>query len=369
LRKGPPFFSFFLDRNGNIAAPVTDPILSLSFSIHANKGVFALLLGSGISRPAGIPTGWEVVLDLIRKLARMKSADCEPDPAGWYRTTFGIDADYSNLLDAIARAPAERQQLLKSYFEPNEEERSQKLKLPTAAHHAIARLVASGRVRVIITTNFDRLLENALEISGITPVVISTPDAVTGAVPLTHLSCVIIKPNGDYLDSRIKNTEGELAAYAPPMRRLIKQVFDEYGLIICGWSGDWDAGLRSLIYRSVNRRFTMYWATRSDLSESAQRLATSQRAQVVRINDADAFFIEIEEKVRSLSDIDAVHPVSGKVAMATVKRYVVERILSRLGTNSSLSHFVVDLCGRIDSGVSIKVRCTPSIAFRSSSLS
>jgi hypothetical protein len=34
----------------------------ISNSIYSNKGVFALLLGSGISRSAGIPTGWEVVL-------------------------------------------------------------------------------------------------------------------------------------------------------------------------------------------------------------------------------------------------------------------------------------------------------------------
>lgn len=303
---------------------MTDPLLSLAFSLHTNKGVFALLLGSGISRPAGIPTGWEVVLDLTRKLAQMKSADCKGDPVTWYRDTFGVEADYSKLLDAIARAPAERQQLLKSYFEPNEEERRQKLKLPTPAHHAIAQLVARGHVRVIVTTNFDRLLENALELIGIIPVVISTPDAVAGAVPLAHLSCVIIKPNGDYLDSRIKNTESELASYAPAMRRLLGQVFDEYGLIICGWSGDWDSGLRSAISRSPNRRFTTYWATRSDLSDAAQRLVVSRNAEIIRITDADTFFVEVEEKVRSLTDAVAPHVLSAKVAAATVKRYVAD---------------------------------------------
>ena len=56
------------------------PELALAMSVHSNKGVYALLLGSGISRSAGIPTGWEVVLDLIRKLARAQGADCEPDP-------------------------------------------------------------------------------------------------------------------------------------------------------------------------------------------------------------------------------------------------------------------------------------------------
>ena len=35
--------------------------------------------------------------------------------------------------------------------------------LPARAHRAIARLVATGVVRVIITTNFDRLLEQAIQ--------------------------------------------------------------------------------------------------------------------------------------------------------------------------------------------------------------
>ncbi len=33
-----------------------DPVLSLAVSMHAQKGVYALLLGSGISRSAGVPT-------------------------------------------------------------------------------------------------------------------------------------------------------------------------------------------------------------------------------------------------------------------------------------------------------------------------
>lgn len=58
-----------------------DRLVSLALSMQANPGVYAVLLGSGISRAAGIPTGWEVVLDLIKKLACAQGADCDPDPA------------------------------------------------------------------------------------------------------------------------------------------------------------------------------------------------------------------------------------------------------------------------------------------------
>jgi NAD-dependent SIR2 family protein deacetylase len=72
--------------------------------------------------------------------------------------------------------------LERSYFEPNEDDRNRGVKTPTAAHKAIAKLVGAGYIRVIITTNFDRLMEKALEDIGVVPTVISTPDAVLGLI-------------------------------------------------------------------------------------------------------------------------------------------------------------------------------------------
>src|SRR5690242_20357112 len=111
-----------------------DPLLPLAFGMHSNRGVYAVLLGSGASRAASIPTGWEIVGDLIRQLAGLKGGNCEPDPYAWYHTTFGGTADYSDLLGKLARRPAERQQLLRAYFEPTPEEAERGLKQPTKAH-------------------------------------------------------------------------------------------------------------------------------------------------------------------------------------------------------------------------------------------
>ena len=301
-----------------------DPILSLAFGIHSNKGAYALLLGSGVSRSAGIPTGWEIVLDLIRKLAAMRSVSCEPDPAAWYQKNFSDEPDYDKLLHEVARLPAERSQLLKSYFEPTSEEREQGLKVPTEVHKSIARLVASGYVRAIITSNFDRLLEQALEGLGIAPTVISTPDAVEGAIPLIHTSCTIVKVHGDYLDSRIKNTPEELSRYDKRVSRLINRILDEFGLIVCGWSADWDLALRGAIQRCKTQWFGTFWAVRGKPSDAAERLINHKRAGVIEIKDASAFFRELEEKVMALEEVSKPHPLSVKVAVASLKRYIVD---------------------------------------------
>ncbi len=299
-----------------------DPIHSLAFSIQANRGVYAVLVGSGVSRAAKIPTGWEITLDLIRKLAKIKGETSDPDPEHWYREKFERDADYSTLLDELAKTQAERQQLLRAYFEPNDQEREEGEKEPTAAHRAIAALAVQGFIKVIITTNFDRLVETALREEGVEPTVLSSPDQVQGALPLIHTQCCVFKVHGDYLDTRIKNTPDELDQYPPEFDQLLDRIFDEFGLIVCGWSAEWDGALRSALFRAKSHRFTTYWAVRGELGDKAQQLIHHRRAQEIHIKDADVFFQTVQQQVESLEEFSRPHPLSTEAAVASLKRYI-----------------------------------------------
>ena len=301
-----------------------DPIESLSFSIQANPGVYALLLGSGISRPAGIPTGWDITLDLVERLAVLYEEECEPGPVDWFQRKFGKPPDYSALIGELAKTRAERQQLLRPYFEANEQEREEGLKQPTAAHHAIAQLAAQGFVKVVITTNFDRLTESALREAGVEPAVLSSPDDLKGALPLPHIQCCVFKVHGDYLDTRIRNTPDELDEYPEEINRFLDRVFDEFGLVICGWSATWDGALRDAICRTPSRRFTTYWAARGEPSDEAQRLIENRLANPVRIEDADSFFQKVQHKVEAIEKIRKPHPLSTEAAVASLKRYLSE---------------------------------------------
>jgi hypothetical protein len=303
---------------------VIDPIDSLTFSLHANKGAYAVLLGSGVSRAARIPTGWEVVEDLIRRLARIRDEECDPDPAAWYDRTFGEQPTYSGLLQAVARSPLERQQTMRGYFEPSEMEREQGIKAPTSAHRAIAKLVAAGHVRVILTTNFDRLTERAIEEVGLAPTVVSSPDQIQGLPPLLQIPCLVVKLHGDYLDSRIKNTPEELARYDRRVNRLLDRLLDEFGLIVCGWSAQWDPALCSALARCRSHRFTTYWASRGQLDSEASRLISLRRAQAIQITDADTFFETLAGRLEALDEYDRPHPLSTRMAVETLKNYLVE---------------------------------------------
>ncbi len=304
-----------------------DPTLPLAFSVRSGPGVYAVLLGSGVSRAAGIPTGWDVTLDLISKLgaASGEATAAEADPEAWFRAAYAEEPDYSRVVDHLAATPADRQRLLKGYFEPTEGEREEGKKTPTAAHRAIARLAAKGYVKVIVTTNFDKLMERALEAEVVNPVVVSTPDAAEGAPPLQHSDCTVVKVHGDYLDARIKNTPAELATYDPRVDALLDRIFSDYGLIVCGWSADYDLALREAFKRSRTRRYGTYWVhLGEEPGEAARDLIAFVGAQPVRTSGADDFFGDLLEKVESLEEYGGPHPLTAPLAVATTKRYLAE---------------------------------------------
>jgi hypothetical protein len=133
----------------------------------------------------------------------------------------------------------------------------------------------------------------------------------------------MIKIHGDYLDSRLRNTRPELVAYEKPLNDLLDRVFDEFGIIVCGWSAEWDVALRAAIERCGTHRFGTYWAARhGKLTGEAEKLIGLRRATVVSIADADSFFRDIADKIDALEDFTLSDPISAEVAVARVKRYL-----------------------------------------------
>lgn len=304
---------------------MVDAILSLAFSMQSNRGVYALLVGSGVSRAAEIPTGWDITLDLVRKLAGSVGEVCEPDPEQWFLEKYEQAPDYSQLLDQLTRTPTERQQLLRPYLEADDQELDEGKKRPTAAHRSIAQLVAQGFVRVIVTTNFDRLIETALGEVGVVPTVISSEDQAKGALPLIHTQCCVFKVHGDYLDTRIRNAPDELDEYPEEFDWLLDRIFDEFGLVVCGWSAEWDNALRKAIERASSRRFTTFWALHSEASTQAKDLIDRRNAQVIPIDGADSFFESVQQHVEAIEEFSKPHPLSTEAAVASLKRFLPEK--------------------------------------------
>ena len=134
----------------------------------------------------------------------------------------------------------------------------------------------------------------------------------------------MVKLHGDYRDTRIRNTAPELETYEAEMDELLDRIFDEYGLIICGWSAAWDKALCRAVLRSPNRRFTTYWARRKQLNVEARALAAHRQAIELDIDSADSFFMSLETKLDAIERYSEPHPASMKLAVVSLKKFIAD---------------------------------------------
>lgn len=300
-----------------------EKLTTLAFSMYSNKGAYALLLGSGISHSAHIPSGWEVEEKLIQKIGVSQGVAESEDWHQWYKDCYKQSASYSALLGEIVKTPTERVQLMRSFFEPTNEEKELGWKAPTKAHLAIARLAKEGYVRVILTTNFDRLLEKAFELEGITPQVISHEGAISQATPIVHCKIpTIIKINGDYIDCQFRNTTEELDEYPGQMKLYLHRIFEDYGLVTCGWSGEWDKGLISIINNAAHSRYNSFFAYIGEPNDSIKTLSQNRLGELMPIESADNLFSELYEQIMALEKYDANANMNHEMMMARVKKYL-----------------------------------------------
>ena len=99
-----------------------NPTESLAFSMHANPGVYAVLVGSGLSAGSQDSHGLGYYAGLgAEARGTPQRRPASPIRKRWYQNVFSKEADYSDLLEALCPTAAERQQLLRGYFEPERE--------------------------------------------------------------------------------------------------------------------------------------------------------------------------------------------------------------------------------------------------------
>jgi SIR2-like domain len=297
-----------------------DPIVSLAVAIAEAPGSFAFMLGSGVSRDAGVPTGSEVFWTAVGELYRLEmSVDKTPDQsslANFLRETDRADLAYSGILELIAPDQATRRDYLAKNFEGIE---------PGRTHEQLADLAVAGLVKVFVTTNFDRLLEHALSARGIEPVVVTSAEDLARAPRREHAPTYVLKPHGDYLLQTIRNTPAELSAFDEPIARELREIFDRYGIVVLGYSGT-DEGMAEAL-RSRQSNYGLYWVTRTTpLSEPARSIVEATAGRIIERQDAATFLADLERRLAVFRE----HP-SGQTPVA-----VYDEMLALLGKDDEV---------------------------------
>jgi len=268
-----------------------DPIVSLSVAVAESPGSYAFLLGSGVSSDAGIPTGTEVRWTAVGDLYRVETGCAETSDhdglQGWLEETGRADLGYSDLLELITPDQGTRRDYLAKHFEGV---------APGPTHEALAELAARGVVRVFVTTNFDRVMENALRARGIEPIVVTSDADLEVAPAREHVDCYVLKPHGDYLQQTIRNTPAELAELEPGITRALQEIFDRYGIVVVGYSGGDEAIGAAL--RGRRSRYGMYWVARGEIAEPGRSIVEVCAGRTIVREGAAEFLADLDHRLR-----------------------------------------------------------------------
>ncbi len=152
---------------------------------------------------------------------------------------------------------------------------------------------------------------------------IATLADIAGMTPLPHARTTVVKLSGDYTRLDMRNTAAELAAYPTELRKLLQRTLDEYGLLVVGWSGQYDGALAQEIAGCRLTATRRFWTTfHGKLTENARRLIALRKAHVIDTAGADSFFFDLTERIARL-DQRAVR--RRRPAALRVQRLVPER--------------------------------------------
>src|ERR1017187_400302 len=168
-----------------------NPIIQLAASALPGEKKYILLAGAGVSKDAGVPTAWDLMLETAKLLY---CADgCVGDPSAselseWFLSSQYAAMSYADLIGTVYLSHPEQQAFLAKFLSGYK---------PGESHKLIAELVRRDIIRAIVTTNFDSFIEQALEVLQIPVQVIANDDDLEHSEPLIHCKSVrIYKPHG-----------------------------------------------------------------------------------------------------------------------------------------------------------------------------
>ncbi len=236
-------------------------------------------LGAGASAAAGIPTAFNLIWEFKRYL--YCSAQRVPISSCADLGSPTLRAKLQQYFDSTKKFPAEdSDEEYAEYFKaayPDEQDRRRFIErivsgaTPSFGHLTLAALLKIDKARIVWTTNFDAMVEDAtVAVFG------KSSELVTATLNSAQLAMeainearwpLLVKLHGDFQSRQLKNTTDELRTQDSRMRRTLVEACKRYGLAVVGYSGR-DHSVMDALEEAIDDGhgypFGLFWFQRSD---------------------------------------------------------------------------------------------------------
>ena len=281
-----------------------DPIVQLAASAIPGKKKYVLLIGAGVSRDAGLPTAWDLTLEIAKLIyASINPEDELPDDIeNWFINSEYSNRKFSEYMEEFFPQQGDLKDFLNLHLS----------KTPTKyVYKYVSELVKRGYIRAIITTNFDNYTEKALEREGIDYNVIVTKEDVKSAEPLIQTDKFrIYKPHGDLNRGKIKVSPQDLKKLEKNMEKELIDICDKHGLIVLGYAGE-DEGIQKILQKRTRNYYSIYWSYFDNLPGEPIKKIVENQGKFIEGGTASEFlkkFLNSSQMLIQISSTPEITP-------------------------------------------------------------
>lgn len=272
-------------------------------------------LGAGASASAGVPTAWDLTWEFKRSIfcseEKVPVSMCSDlgNPTVRSRIQYhfdqvkgfpsdGSDDEYSFYFERAYPADSDRRRYLDSLLRG---------KTPSHGHFCLAILMAIDKCRLICTTNFDRLPEDALaSVSGTTSsLTVSSLETCDSAIEALNEGRwpLMLKLHGDFHSTKLKNTTIELRSQDHTLRKALVESCKRFGLAVTGYSGRDHSVMDSLeegLHDGDGYPFGLFWFVRPGSPPFQRVVDLVNKAKSLGI---EAYIIDVPTFDELMSDL------------------------------------------------------------------
>lgn len=300
---------------------VLDELANIEKSMKDRSFVF--ILGAGASIKSGIPTGKDLAQRWLRDLHKRECLD-EQELDAW------LALDPLKIADLSYEGAAEfYSQIFDRRFSCDPEagyaelENAMEGKVPSLGYSLLAEIIQHTRHKVVVTTNFDNLVAEALAMHAHQSPLVVAHETLAGFVRPQMRRPLVAKIHRD-LFLKPMNDEKDVGRLKEEWQQALRKLFQHFTPIVIGYGGN-DGSLMGFLHELKKGDLTgrMIWCYRhgSPPPTNASEVLEKHDGIKVKIAGFDEFMLQLASRLIDGFDLSEIAVRTEKLGRERAERY------------------------------------------------
>jgi len=284
---------------------------------------FAFILGAGASFTSGIPTGQDLAQQWLKDLHLRECSDGRS--MDQWITECGVGNGGLTWETAAEHYP----QIFERRFDGDREagyaelEAAMEGKSPSLGYSLLAEIIQHTRHKVVVTTNFDNLVADALAMHAHQSPLVVAHESLAGFVRPQMRRPLVAKIHRDLYLHPLNDPTG-VSTMEQGWKVALKKLFQYFTPVVVGYGGN-DGSLMDMLmgldHGDIAGRMIWCYREGSPPPEKALRVLDKHRGLLVKISGFDQFMLQLAAKLVTDFDVGAIADRTEQLGLERADRY------------------------------------------------